>query len=86
VYAWYVIIPYVKFYSNFDYSFACPSLSEMVNFLVCSTLIPLYVFIDIKSVVQWEIQFGLASHAFVDVLLAGTMCYYLQIGRTGISA
>ncbi|KIM74319.1 hypothetical protein PILCRDRAFT_828312 [Piloderma croceum F 1598] len=33
----------------------------------------------------WEIEFGLASHAFVDVLLAGTMCFYLQKGRTDTS-
>jgi hypothetical protein len=58
----------------------------MVNFLVCSTPSPLCAFIDTKAVVQWEIQFGLASHAFVDILLAGMMCYYLQTGRTGISA
>ena len=72
--------------SDFSHhSFACLSLSDMVNFMVCSAHYPKCAFIATKTVLQWEIQFGLASHAFVDVLLAGTMCYYLQVGRTGIS-
>lgn len=34
------LFPTLDFIYNFDYSFACSSLSEMVNFLVCPHLVP----------------------------------------------
>ncbi|KIM77003.1 hypothetical protein PILCRDRAFT_825752 [Piloderma croceum F 1598] len=42
-----------------------------------------YALLATNTFLQWAIQFCLGSHAFVDCLLAGVMCYYLQKGRAG---
>jgi hypothetical protein len=46
-------------------------------YVVCASIVTM-------TVLQFEVQFGLAVHAFVDSFLAGAMCYYLQRGRTGL--
>jgi len=56
--------------------------SDPLSLCMLHTL-SLRVLLTTNIFLQWAIPFVPASHAFVDCLLAGIMCYYLQKSRAG---
>jgi hypothetical protein len=68
---------------SFSLQLLMPELeSDQLPLCMLHTL-SLHALLATNIFLQWALPYCLASHAFVDCLLAGIMCYYLQKSRAG---